>query len=115
MVSGIALGAFGAHGLKALLEADALAAYKTGVLYQLLHGVAFIALAGVAGKASLWNLRFMGVGVLLFSGSIYLLTAGAALLPFSISFAGPLTPIGGVLMILGWGGVLINTWRLKGV
>ncbi len=94
------LGAFGAHGLQSVLTERQLDAWDTAVLYQLLHGVLLIAL-------SVWHravphrlLRVaawaLGIGVLLFSGSIYLLCFGAP------RWLGPITPLGGVAMILAW-------------
>jgi uncharacterized membrane protein YgdD (TMEM256/DUF423 family) len=102
--AGVALGAFGAHALKAaLLPQGTDSLWQTAVLYHLLHTVALLALSGrIAGTgerlppmltaaATCW----IG-GVILFSGSLYGLALGA---PRAL---GPLTPIGGVLLVAGW-------------
>lgn len=97
---GVALGAFGAHGLKPTLEAHgSLETWKTAVLYHLLHAVALLALAswrdshaGPSGRvAALWS-----AGVVLFSGSLYWLALGGPRL------LGPITPLGGVAFLAGW-------------
>ena len=102
----VALGAFGAHGLEgylsggAVLEAaripEALAWWSTGVRYQLAHGLALLAL-GAAGAAGARLTVVFAIGVVLFSGSLYGLALGG---PGTV--LGPLTPVGGVLLILGW-------------
>ncbi|RKY20549.1 MAG: DUF423 domain-containing protein [Planctomycetota bacterium] len=96
---GVALGAFGAHGLKQRVAADMLAVWETGVRYQLVHALALLAVAALArggfsgaARATPWMLA----GTLLFSGSLYALTLGAP------SKLGLLTPIGGVALIVGW-------------
>ncbi|QIE59509.1 DUF423 domain-containing protein [Rasiella rasia] len=100
----IAIGAFGAHGLKQLVTADALATFETGVRYQMCHVLALL-LVGFAEKVppttKKWVFRFFCFGILLFSGSIYMLALKEQL-PFSVSFLGPVTPVGGFLFILGW-------------
>lgn len=101
--TGVALGAFGAHGLKnALAPAGQLENWKPGVLYQLVHAVALIALANwprpAAGKIALC---WVG-GVLLFSGSLYWLALGGP-----GRFLWPVTPLGGLLLLIGW---LLLTW-----
>jgi uncharacterized membrane protein YgdD (TMEM256/DUF423 family) len=96
---GVALGAFGAHALRGRISPELLAAWQTGVLYHLLHSVALLALALYA-QASGRSVRLpgllFGAGILLFSGSLYLL-AGAGQ-----RWAGPLTPLGGLCLIAGW-------------
>jgi uncharacterized membrane protein YgdD (TMEM256/DUF423 family) len=97
----VMLGAFGAHGLKARLSADALSAFQTAVQYQMMHSLALIAVG-------LWLVRhpddmlsrYAAVafcfGILFFSGSLYGLTLGGP------RWLGPVTPIGGTLFIAGW-------------
>jgi uncharacterized membrane protein YgdD (TMEM256/DUF423 family) len=98
-VIGVALGAFGAHGLRDRLAPEQLAAWQTAVHYQLLHAVVVLALglyAGATGRslgASPW---LFSAGVLLFSGSIYALVLG------SWRWLGPVTPLGGLALIAGW-------------
>jgi uncharacterized membrane protein YgdD (TMEM256/DUF423 family) len=97
--TGVALGAFGAHGLRERLDARALELWETAVRYHLLHAVALLALA-LSPLAPL--LRGAGwsfaVGVALFSGSLYALALGAG--PRAV--LGPLTPLGGLAFVAGW-------------
>tara|TARA_A100000171_G_scaffold52542_1_gene71470 strand:+ start:9553 stop:9951 length:399 start_codon:yes stop_codon:yes gene_type:complete len=100
----IAIGAFGAHGLKQLVSADSLATFETGVRYQMYHVLALLIVgftSAIPSKTKKWVFRFFCFGILFFSGSIYLLALKEQL-PFSVSFLGPITPIGGLLFILGW-------------
>ncbi|MDM7321723.1 MAG: DUF423 domain-containing protein [Gammaproteobacteria bacterium] len=98
---GVALGAFGAHGLKKMLDAQLFEVYETAVLYQFLHAFALLS-AGLwlrlGGAASL--LRLAGTawlaGVVLFCGTLYLYVASG------VHWLAFITPIGGVLFILGW-------------
>ena len=101
----VALGAFGAHALKAMVTEQALATYETAVRYQFYHVFA-LALTGVLYQPYPNQLlkyagRLFVGGMILFSGSLYLLTYSSAIgTPFR--WAGPVTPLGGVLLILGW-------------
>lgn len=100
----IGIGAFGAHGLKNLVEAEALASFETGVRYQMYHVIALLIVGfatAIPPETRKWVFRFFCFGILLFSGSIYML-ALKNVLPFSVSFLGPVTPIGGLLFIIGW-------------
>ncbi|WP_339832090.1 DUF423 domain-containing protein [uncultured Altibacter sp.] len=100
----IAVGAFGAHGLKNFVGSDAIATFETGVRYQMYHAIALLILGfatQVPAATRKWVFRFFVFGIVLFSGSIYLL-ALQAVLPFSVSFLGPVTPLGGLLLISGW-------------
>lgn len=105
IVLGIVLGAFGAHGLKEVVSAEKVASYEVGVRYQIYHGLALIILAFNANKFE-EGLRtfliFILAGVILFSGSIYLLAIND-LIELDLKFLGPVTPVGGVLLIMGWG------------
>lgn len=97
--AGVALGAFGAHALRARLAPELLAAWQTGVLYHLLHSVALLALglyAQASGRAVTLPAALFAAGIVLFSGSLYLLTA------LGQRWAGPITPIGGLCLIAGW-------------
>lgn len=104
--SGVALGAFGAHALRGQLPERLLHTWETAVLYQLVHAVSLLAIAAMLGNPQgAWvrnvrSLRLAGwafiVGVLLFSGSLYLLCLTDETL------LGPVTPIGGVALISGW-------------
>lgn len=103
---GVALGAFGAHGLKDTLEAGGSAeTWKTAVLYQLVHAVALLALAGWRDAHGTAGGRVAGlwvVGIVLFSGSLYWLSLGGP------RFLGPVTPLGGVAFLAGW---LLLGWK----
>jgi len=97
----VALGAFGAHGLKDILSPEHMVTYQTAVNYQMWHalgliGVSFVHQQDQESKLIAWSGRFMFFGILLFSGSLYLL----ALL--SIKELGMLTPIGGISFIVAW-------------
>ena len=98
---GVVLGAFGAHSLKETLASspNGLETWKTAVLYHLLHAVAMYVLAVTNGSLRAWYL-FAG-GIVLFSGSLYLLA------PLHWKWPGPVTPFGGVLFIAGWATLMI--------
>ena len=102
----VALGAFGAHGLKAILSAEQLHTFEIGVRYQFYHSLGLF-LVGLLffQKTSRW-LRYAGNafigGILLFSGSLYLLACNSVLGIESWKWLGPITPLGGLLFILGW-------------
>lgn len=103
IVLSIILGAFGAHALKEILEPDQLASFETGVRYAIYHGLAFLVFGLASDKlpSQKWVYRFMLAGVILFSVSIFLL-ALQPVLGVSLKFLGPVTPIGGVLLIASW-------------
>lgn len=106
MVTGVVLGAFGAHSLKDSVEAVSLEVFKTGVFYQLIHGVALLVLAVISRhdqRIDRLSGRLIWVGTTLFSGSLYLLATKSLLgIDSFVQVLGPITPIGGSLMILGW-------------
>lgn len=96
---GVAFGAFGAHALKARLDPGQLATFETGVRYQMYHAFALLAAAWLlqqgargAGAAA----TAFTAGVVLFSGSLYVLALTGA------RWAGPVTPLGGVAFLIGW-------------
>lgn len=102
----VALGAFAAHALKELLSDSAAAIFETGVRYQFYHVFALLA-SGILykefpNKFIRWSGIFFIVGIILFSGSLYFLTyiKGNAMQGFT--WVGPITPVGGLLFILGW-------------
>lgn len=101
----IILGAFGAHALKEVLTAEQLVSFETGVRYQMYHAL-FLLLVGITNfisekqKKIIFTLTL--IGVLLFSGSIYLL-ATQTISGINFKFLGPITPIGGMLLIISWG------------
>ena len=106
---GVAVGAFGAHGLKNSLSPEMLAVFDTGVRYHLIHALAMLAAAWAASRwpssgttAAGW---FFLAGIILFSGSLY------ALALTGIRVFGAITPIGGVAFIIGWAALAWAAWR----
>ena len=102
----VALGAFGAHGLKSIVTADTVGTFQTGVQYQMYHALALLAVAIVFAKFPNKLVRWAGIsfciGILLFSGSLYLLTFLKATGKVGLEGIGIITPFGGVFFILGW-------------
>jgi uncharacterized membrane protein YgdD (TMEM256/DUF423 family) len=99
---GVALGAFAAHFLKARLSTDMLAVFETGVRYQMYHAFAILIVAAAIaqmGNAALLRIAgwFFTSGVVLFSGSLYVLALSG------MGILGAVTPIGGLLFLAGWG------------
>lgn len=109
MMTGVVLGAFGAHGLKEYLSDYGLDIYNKGVLYQFLHGISLILTALLSVflkfKGKLITILF-SLGILCFSGSLYLLAIFEASSWKSI--LGPITPIGGMLFIMGWLSLILS-------
>jgi uncharacterized membrane protein YgdD (TMEM256/DUF423 family) len=110
----VSFGALGAHTLEKLLLPKSLTAWETAVRYQLIHAVVILILALndrlISEKSIRRILNFFILGVVFFSGSIYLL-ATQSLTGLSVSFLGPITPIGGVLMITAWILVFLHTTK----
>lgn len=98
---GVALGAFGAHGLQNMVEAQHLAVWHTGVQYQMYHSLALLAVALLAvnhihlGLAR-WAAWAFVIGICLFSGSLY------AIVLLEVKNLGMITPIGGLFFLMGW-------------
>ena len=108
---GVALGAFGAHGLKTRLEPDMLAIFEVGVRYEMYHAFALMAAAwavsrapssAAAAAAAGW---LFVVGTLVFSGSLYLLALTG------VRWLGAITPLGGVAFLAGWLCLAWAAWR----
>jgi len=103
------LGAFGAHALKAHLSQDKLAVYETAVRYHFIHALGLLAIGILLRSVDVallrWSANLVLVGIILFSGSLYLLTFGAPRL------VGVVTPLGGLALIAGW--VLFATTMLR--
>ena len=92
----VSLGAFGAHGLKATLEANQqLANWNTAAQYHLIHAVGLVALA-LHAPLRVWAWRCWLLGILIFSGSLYVLALT------NIKVLGAITPIGGLFLLGGW-------------
>ena len=104
----VLLGAFAAHGLKSTLSTEHLAVLQTGVHYQFIHALALLLVAVLAQGRPSWSLLlatvFFTLGVVLFSGSLYVLV----LTPFK---PGLITPVGGSLLVLGWVCLACSAWR----
>ena len=109
MAIAVALGAFGAHGLKAIVSPQQLEWWQKATLYWFIHGLGLL-LVGIlirlnyATQTTAWLLQ---VGVIIFAGSLYAMTLGAP------RWFGAITPIGGVLMIAGWLWLAVTTFRLN--
>lgn len=102
----VALGAFGAHGLKPHLDSYQLGIYEKAVSYQFVHTLALLAVGLLVERQGLsrplnWSAWLFTAGIVCFSGSLYLL-ACRHLLPFPVGWAGPVTPLGGLCFIGGW-------------
>ena len=110
---GVAAGSFGAHGLKDLLEANGQAAnWETAVRYCLFHAVVLVAMAGLAGAEGGSTLLTAAaacfvVGVLIFSGFLGVLALSG------LRWLGAIVPIGGVLLLVGWGLLAAAIWRSR--
>ena len=99
----VALGAFGAHALKAKLEASGmLDVWNKAVLYHFLHGIALVALA-LSGASNRATYFLLVAGIVLFSGSLYAM----ALIPQSRDWLGAITPLGGLCFLAGWAWLVI--------
>lgn len=102
----VALGAFGAHGLKKIVPPETVDTFQTGVQYQMIHALALILAGILVEKFSSRILSYaaicFGLGILLFSGSLYLLTYLKATSTIGLGGWGLITPVGGVAFILGW-------------
>lgn len=111
----IILGAFGAHAFKSLLTADKLESFEVGVRYQMYHAILLLVLGFFLNfensieKWSAWNLIF---GTFLFSFSIYFL-AFSKYWNLNLKFLGPITPLGGLLMIIGWALLIFSFVKTK--
>ena len=103
----VAIGAFGAHGLRETLTPQMLEVYKTGVLYQLIHSVVLLALSlNTLIKAKLPSIFFL-VGIILFSFSLYLYSTSG------IIFFAMVTPVGGFCFLIGWLLIIDEAIKLK--
>ena len=109
--TGVALGAFAAHGLKGRLSEQYLAIFHTGVTYQLVHALALIGVALLATQLQSRLVTWAGIcfalGIMLFSGSLYVLTMTG------ISKLGMITPIGGLGFLAGWLCLGLAAWRVS--
>jgi len=105
----VAGGAFGAHSLKAILTPDMLAVFETGVRYQMYHALALLAVGWAAQQYPQAAFHIAGwlfvAGILLFSGSLYVLALSG------VRWLGAITPLGGVLFLAGWAVFAWQFWK----
>jgi uncharacterized membrane protein YgdD (TMEM256/DUF423 family) len=101
--TGVALGAFGAHGLRALLSPEALGWWQTAVQYQMWQAIGLVAIGAAPVPRTRGPASMLAAGTLIFSGSLYALALSEA------RWLGAITPAGGVLIIAGWTWL---AWRL---
>ncbi|TCZ78836.1 DUF423 domain-containing protein [Paenibacillus albiflavus] len=108
----VALGAFGAHGLKGVISDEMLTVYQTGVQYHMIHALGLIAIALVADR--LGNHRLVNaagwlilIGIILFSFSLYALSITG------VKILGAITPFGGVSFLAGWACVFLAAFKSK--
>ncbi len=110
----VALGAFGSHGLRGVLSSEELNTFEIGVRYQFFHALATLAVGIILYfRKTPMLLRagwlFVG-GVALFSGSLYILSV-SDIFDIPASFIGPVTPIGGIMLMLGWAALIWSTFE----
>jgi uncharacterized membrane protein YgdD (TMEM256/DUF423 family) len=100
----VAFGAFGAHALKEIVTPERLQTFETGVRYQMYHALALLIMSALPLKnyRAAW---FLLIGTVIFSGSLYILVLS------DVGIFGAITPIGGVLQIIGWGLLLFSFKR----
>ena len=111
----IVLGAFGAHGLKKIISTEQLATFEVGVRYQIYHALFLLFVVNasfltVKEKSIVFYLTL--IGVILFSGSIYLL-ATSGITTIKTKIIGPLTPIGGLMLISSWAYLFYSVFTKK--
>lgn len=119
-ISGFALGliavifgAFATHGLKPLLPPEAMISFETGVKYQIYHSLLLLIVGNLnpsPNRRFNWLFYLLLTGIILFSGSIFLLATNS-LTAVDFKFLGPVTPIGGTLLILSW--IILLSYSLK--
>ena len=100
MALAVAIGAFGAHALESLLTADQLQTYNSGVEYHFYHALGLLLVGIISSHAPSkqlkWSALLLGLGIILFSGSLYVLAVSG------IRWIGAITPVGGISFIAGW-------------
>lgn len=107
----VVLGALGAHALEKYITLEQLKSFETGVRYQMYHALALLIVAAlpmISSKTKKVVFYLFTIGVILFSLSIYLLST-ASIWNMNFSFLGPVTPVGGLLLISGWSFLL---WKI---
>ncbi len=113
----VILGAFGAHKLKEILDDNNFSGFQTGVTYQFYHSLALLALGILykryPNKLMEWAGYLFVAGMILFSGSLYLLTILSATKKVGLGVFALLTPIGGILLVAGWVAFFLGVPRVK--
>lgn len=114
----VAFGAFGAHGLESITKDEKiLHGFQTGVQYQMYHALALLAIATLVDNFSSKMLSYAAscfiIGIILFSGSLYILTFLKIQESAAIKLVGPITPAGGLFFIAGWLFLLVAATRKK--
>ena len=109
----VTLGAFGAHTLNELLTTQKLNSFETGVRYQFYHSLALLIIGLNANKLNATALigKFMLIGIVFFSFSIYLLSL-QELIGINLSILGPITPIGGLLLMISWLILIFKNYKI---
>ena len=103
----VAIGAFGAHGLREKLSTEMLEVYKTGVLYQFIHTIVLLILALTDFIKTKTASIFFLIGIILFSFSLCIYSTSG------IKFFAMITPVGGVCFLLGWLWLIVEAFRIK--
>lgn len=115
MLTAIIIGAFGAHGLEGKIPSKQIASFQTGVTYQYYGAFSLFIFAFLFPFITFsmkWIYRFQVLGIVFFSGSIYLL-ATQSLLGTSLKFLWPITPLGGIFLILSWALLFVQFYRQR--
>ena len=109
---GVAAGAFGAHALKTKLSQEMFQIFEVGIRYHMYHALALLAVAWVSTQYSQNLIQAAGwffiLGVVIFSGSLYILSLSG------IKMWGAVTPIGGLLLLAGWSSLALGVWKGQG-
>lgn len=107
----VTLGAFGSHSLKAVLAPEMLAVFETGVRYQMYHALALLAVGWAAQQYPQASFHIAGwlfaAGIILFSGSLYVLALSG------VRWLGAITPLGGLCFLAGWGALGRQFWKQR--
>lgn len=107
----VAIGAFGAHGLKELLDAYGSDIFETAVQYQMFHTIGLLVVGVLQASSPKPGFRLSGwcfiIGIVLFSGSLYLLAVSG------IKWLGAVTPVGGTAFLVGWAALLYRVWGVR--
>jgi len=108
----VVLGAFASHSLKAYFSTEVLQSFETGIRYMMYHGLALMIFSQIPNARNNLIFKLFFWGVILFSFSIFILCFGN-LTPYDFSWLGPVTPVGGSLLILGWVIFISKTFKEK--